>query len=93
MIYLASNSRPKHKLLNPNPNLIDFEKSFENVFAGMTQLPVICEELIETRFRLIQHLLHSLTDDERKFLLSLKAGEPNWSTMPIPGIDKLHALA
>lgn len=93
VIYLASNSRPIHELLNPKPNLVNFEKAFENEFSGMTQLPVTFDELIETRFSLIKHLLQSLSDNERKFLISLKAGEPDWSAMSIPGIDKLPGLA
>ncbi len=33
-----------------------------------------------------------MTDDEKIFLVSLKAGQPNWSVMDIEGIEKLPAI-
>ena len=92
VIYLASSPRPIHELLNPNPNIQDVRKSFEDEFIGMTQSPVIYTELVETRYQLINHLLQSLTGDERKFLLSMKMGEPDWTAIPIVGINVLPAL-
>lgn len=33
-----------------------------------------------------------LTADERKFLVSVKSGAPDWALLPIPGIDRLPAI-
>lgn len=92
-IYLASNSRPIHEILNPNPNLQDIKKIFAEGFVGMTQLDISYEQLIEVRLVLIKEILEMLTDNERKFLFSIKNGDPQWSLMPIPGIEKLPGLA
>ncbi len=93
IIYLASNSKPIHEILNPNPNLQNIKKIFEEGFAGMTQLDVSYEQLIEIKPVLIKEILETLTNNERKFLLSIKKGEPDWSLLPIPGIEKLPGLA
>jgi serine/threonine protein kinase len=42
---------------------------------------------------LIKKILKQLTTNERKFLLSVKEGEPDWSLIPIPGIEKLPGIA
>jgi len=36
--------------------------------------------------------LKELTTNERKFLLSIKKGEPEWELIPIPGIENLPGL-
>ncbi|MEO8402197.1 MAG: nucleotidyl transferase AbiEii/AbiGii toxin family protein [Gammaproteobacteria bacterium] len=93
VIYLASNSRPIHEILNPTPNLQNMQKIYDEGFSGMTKNIVPYEQLVETRLNLIKKILKELTTDERKFLLSIKEGEPNWSLIPIPGIEKLPGLA
>lgn len=92
VIYLTSNSRPIHEILNPNPNLQDMRKIFEEGFIGMTSTDVSYDKLVETRYDLIRQILQSLTTNERIFLLSVKKGEPDWSLIPIPGIENLPAL-
>lgn len=93
VIYLASSPRPMHELLKPKPNLKNFRESFDNGFAGMTDSSITHDELIEVRQRLIDLILKSLTTNERQFLLSLKTGEPDWSLISIPNIDKLPSIA
>lgn len=93
IVYLISSPRPIHELLNQNPNFGNFEKIFKKEFIGMTnEASVTQEELIEIRHRLIQLILKDFTENERKFLVSLKTGLPDWSLMSIPGIDKLPAI-
>lgn len=92
IVYLASNSRPIHELLNPKPTLQDTRKVFVESFLGMTKIPVSYEQLIETRYQLIEVILQSLTANERKFLLSIKEGNPDWQLIPIKGLDKLPGL-
>jgi hypothetical protein len=95
IVYLASSPRPMHELLNParNLDLYGFEKIFKNEFSGMTNdESVTSQQLIEVRQRLIHDILNSFTQDEKKFLLSLKSGSPEWSLMPISGLEKLPSI-
>ncbi len=93
IIYLISSPRPIHELLNPNPNLGNFEQIFKKEFAGMTdEISVTHRELADIRHRLIQLILDGFTENERRFLISLKMGAPDWSLMPIQGIEKLPAI-
>lgn len=93
VIYLASNPRPMHELLNPMENLENMQKIYNEGFSGMTKNPVPYEELVESKRQLIKIILTELTSNEREFLISVKNGEPNWSLMSIPGIEKLPGLA
>jgi predicted nucleotidyltransferase component of viral defense system len=92
VIYLASNSRPINELLNPKLNLQDTRKIFEEAFIGMAIEEVSYDQLIDTHYKLIELILKSLTENERKFLLSIKAGNPDWQLIPIVGLDKLPGL-
>ncbi len=93
LVYLASSPRPMHEMLNPNPTLVNLRQAFNAEFVGMTSLAVTCDDLVKTRIDLIQHLLKSFTNNERQFLISIKEGNPNWSHLPIPGIEKLPGIA
>jgi len=41
--------------------------------------------------RLVTALRGSFTDDDRAFLLSFEAGDPDWSLFPIAALDELPA--
>ena len=90
IIYLASHNRPMNELLAPN--LKDFRQMFEQEFAGMTNEDVEHDELVAVREMLIETMTNSMTGDEKKFLLSIKQGEPDWTLMPVTGIDQLPAI-
>jgi predicted nucleotidyltransferase component of viral defense system len=90
IIYLASHDRPMSELLEPN--LKDFRQLFEQEFAGMTDEDVEHDELVAVRDRLIETIRNTLTENEKKFLLSIKQGEPNWDLLPVAGIDQLPAI-
>ncbi|MBV8802046.1 MAG: hypothetical protein JO131_03600 [Gammaproteobacteria bacterium] len=53
---------------------------------------ISCQDLIDTRFQLIKTILNDFTDDERKFLMSFKEGNPDWDLIPIRGIENLPAV-
>lgn len=90
IVYLISHSRPMNELLNPN--LIDIKKYFENEFVGMLTTPVTLDDLNNTRTDLIKKLQKELTDEERKFLLSIKSLNPDWKLIGIDGIENLPAV-
>jgi predicted nucleotidyltransferase component of viral defense system len=87
VVYLASHNRPVHEVLFPQ--LRDIDHDYKHNFEGMTVDPVALESLLATRDRMIAELQLGLDDNERQFLLSLVAGDPDWSLM---GIDHLEQL-
>jgi len=90
LIYLACHSRPMHELLNPT--LLDVRTTFENEFQGMSRISVTYEELVQARSDLLEKVRSGLTENERRFLFSVKEGSPKWDLLPIPGIDKLPGV-
>jgi hypothetical protein len=96
VVYLASTNRPIHELLSPQPTNDVFKREFETLFnkqfAGMTDLPVTHTELLPIQRELAIQLINDFSDKERQFLLSVKSGEPEWSLMPLSGIDQLPGI-
>ncbi len=90
VVYLASHDRPIQELLDPTRK--DTRRIYESEFAGLTVEETAYEDLIAAREALIETLKNDLTGDEKTFLVSLKAGQPNWSVMGIEGIEKLPAI-
>lgn len=95
IVYLASSSRPMHELLDPKiseASQLEFENTFKNEFSGMTDTSISHDELSTIRAELPSLLLSSFTDHERNFLLTLKSGNPDWSLLPIKGIETLPGM-
>lgn len=88
--YLAGHRRPIAELLQPSRKPI--ADLFANHFAGMTEEPVELAELETARTLLFEWAASVLTDNERRFLLSIKQGEPDWSLLPFDGLDKWPAI-
>ena len=74
------------------PNLKDFRQLFEQEFAGMADEEVEHDELVAVRDRLIETIRNTMTGNEKKFLLSIKQGQPDWNLMPVAGIEQLPAI-
>lgn len=90
VVYLASHDRPMSELLDPVRK--DFRHVYEREFAGMVAEHVEYDELAEVRERLINTIRTTLTENEKKFLLSIKRGQPDWRLMPVASIDQLPAI-
>lgn len=90
IIYIASHPRPMSELLNPN--LKDIKQEFHTQFQGMSGEPVELTELLAAREQLIHQINNDLTENERKFLLSVKMGGPDYSLIDTPNIEKLPAI-
>jgi predicted nucleotidyltransferase component of viral defense system len=90
VVYLASHNRPMHEVLFPT--LRDIRQEFENNFAGMTVDPVELDALLAARERMAHELQQSLTADERRFLLSLVAAEPEWNLLGVPHVQQLPGV-
>jgi predicted nucleotidyltransferase component of viral defense system len=87
VVYLASHNRPVHEVLFPS--LRNIRQEFEHNFAGMTAEPVEFDALLAVRERMMRELQQGLNVDERRFLLSLVAAEPEWSLLNVPHLDQL----
>jgi predicted nucleotidyltransferase component of viral defense system len=98
VVYLASSNRPVHEVLFPP--LRNVQHDYEHNFQGMTAEPVPLDALLAARERMVRELQQGLDDNERRFLLSLVAGAPDWSPLNIAHLEhltgirwKLHNLA
>ncbi|MEY6431313.1 nucleotidyl transferase AbiEii/AbiGii toxin family protein [Thioalkalicoccus limnaeus] len=98
VVYLASSNRPIHEVLFTP--LRDIRHDYEHNFQGMTAESVPLDALLAARERMVRELQQGLDDNERRFLLSLVSGAPDWPLLGIahlehlPGIRwKLHNLA
>ena len=54
--------------------------------------PVELESLLASRARMVRELQQGLTLDERRFLLSLVAAEPERSLLSVPHLEPLPGL-
>jgi hypothetical protein len=90
VVYLASHNRPVHEVLFPS--LRDIRQEFEHNFAGMTAEPVELEALLAARERMVRELQQGITADERRFLVSLVAAEPEWPLLGIQHLEQLPGL-
>jgi predicted nucleotidyltransferase component of viral defense system len=90
IVYLVSHNRPMSELLDPNK--IDFHEIYEQEFAGMPAEEVEHDELVAVRETLIETIRKTMTENEKKFLISIKQGNPAWDLMSVEGIDQLPAI-
>lgn len=90
LVYLLSSNRPIHEMIRPN--FLDQRRAFETQFAGMTQQPFTYEDFEAARERLVKDIHTGLSDPDRRFLLSFKSGEPDWSLFPHERLKDLPAV-
>lgn len=90
VVYLSSSNRPIHEVLFPA--LRDIQHDYRYNFLGMTAMPVTLNALLATRERLMNELRQGLDDNERKFLLSLVNGSPQWALLGIPHLEHLPGI-
>ncbi|MCK4870367.1 MAG: nucleotidyl transferase AbiEii/AbiGii toxin family protein [Gammaproteobacteria bacterium] len=90
VVYLAGDARPLHEMLNPS--LLDIETIYQRQFHRMTMEAITLDELLMARENLIQKISEDLTLNERKFLLSIKLGAPQWDLLPFKNLEQLPSL-
>lgn len=90
IIYLISNNRPIAELLAPHYR--DIEMLFRNELRGMTIRHLELDDLLGTREQLIKLVRESLSGNDKKFLISFKKGEPDWSLLPFDTVKDLPAI-
>ena len=90
IIFLISHHRPMHELLAPSPK--DIRKDYLNEFAAMAQIEVAVEELEAVREKMVKLINESLTQEEKKFLLSFKNKQPEWDLLGMPNVKDVAVL-
>lgn len=90
VVYLASHNRPVHEVLFPS--LRDISRDYAQNFKGMTTEIVELKELLTARSRMARELQQDLDSDERRFLLSLVANQPNWPLLGIAHLEHLPGI-
>lgn len=58
----------------------------------MTDEPIELAELKAARTKLFAWAATALTQNERRFLLSIKQGEPDWALLPFEDLDQWPAI-
>jgi predicted nucleotidyltransferase component of viral defense system len=87
---LLGSNRPINEMLNPK--FQDQRAAFDSQFSGMTSEPFSYQDFKETREQLVKEIHNSLTDDDRKLLLSFKEGAPVWNLYPLDGLQDLPSV-
>src|SRR5690554_1008144 len=77
IFYLISSNRPIVELLFPQ--FKDQRKAFSNQFSGMTKEKFEYSDYEQTREKLVQIVNSALTLEDKKFLMSIEKGNPDWS--------------
>lgn len=90
IVYLISHNRPIAELLNPR--LTDISGVFEQEFRQMPRSDVTLSSLESTRVQLIDSIQGGLTDEHKAFLLSVKSLKPQWTLLPLTGIEQLPSV-
>jgi predicted nucleotidyltransferase component of viral defense system len=76
MLCLLGSDKPIIESLQPNP--VNQLETLENQFDGMSDIPFTYNDFEETRKNLIERVKKMLTADDKEFLISFEAGNPNW---------------
>lgn len=90
IIFMLSHFRPISELLNPN--FSNQKQAFDTQFKGMAIKEFTYEMFEETRTKLVAMLRASLTENDKKFLLSFKNAEPDWMLFPLKEVKDLPAV-
>jgi len=77
LLSILSSNRPIHELLNPN--LLDQRSALTNQFEGMTSELFSYEQYEVTRQELIKTVQQNMSDQDKRFLLSVSNADPDWS--------------
>jgi predicted nucleotidyltransferase component of viral defense system len=90
IVYLVSSNRPFAELLAPRR--IDIMQEFARGFDGMTDATVMVDDLVGAREQLIAEIVGKMPTDHKKFLMSLKKGEPEWNLLGVDSAETLPAV-
>ena len=90
IVYLLSHNRPMAEVLAPQR--LDISAEYRRGFEGMVDQPVSLDDLLKTREDLIKEIVGKMPEEHKKFLVSVKKGEPDWTLLGLPGAKDLPAV-
>lgn len=90
LVYLLGHPRPLSEVLCPRWKPMG--QSFTAEFKGMVRQDFPFELLEQTRERLMDTIRQHITQQDAEFLLSFKRKQPDWSLLPLKGVDALPAV-
>lgn len=90
IVYLLSHHRPMAEVLAPRRRDIFVE--YRRGFEGMVEQAVTLDELLKAREDLIADIVGKMPEQHKQFLVSVKASEPDWSLLGLPGAKDLPAV-
>jgi predicted nucleotidyltransferase component of viral defense system len=90
IVYLISHDRPMAEVLAPQ--LLDISAEYKRGFEGMVHNPVSLDELLKAREELIAGIVGEMPEPHKRFLISVKRGEPEWNLLDLPGVKDLPAV-
>lgn len=64
-------------------------RSLSTISQAWTTEPIELDALLVARERMMRELQQGLSADERRFLLSLVAAEPEWPLLDVPHLEQL----
>lgn len=90
LVYLLGGDRPLSEMLAPKP--APLAEVFRAQFSGMSLEPVTLEDLENVRRALFAIVREKLTGDQRRFLLTFKSGDPDWTLLGLAGVERLPSV-
>jgi predicted nucleotidyltransferase component of viral defense system len=90
IVYLLSHNRPMSEVLAP-PRL-DISAEYRRGFEAMIDEQVALDDLLKTREDLIKEIVGKMPEQHKRFLISVKKGEIDWSLLDLPGVEDLPAV-
>jgi predicted nucleotidyltransferase component of viral defense system len=90
IVYLLSHNRPMAEVLAPQR--LDITAEYKRGFEGMVDEPVSLDDLLKAREDLVEEIVGKMPDEHKKFLVSVKKGEPNWQLLGVKGAENLPAV-
>ncbi len=90
IVYLLSHDRPMHEVITARRK--DITREYERGFAGMTEPPVLLDDLLAAREATIEAVIGNMPSEHRDFLISFEAGEPDWSLLGLERVAELPAV-
>jgi hypothetical protein len=74
------------------PQRLDIAAEYRRGFEGMLEQPVSLDDLLKAREDLIKEIVGNMPEQHKKFLVSVKEGEPDWTLLDLPGAMDLPAV-
>jgi len=74
------------------PQRLDISAEYRRGFEGMLEQPVSLDDLLKAREDLIKEIVGKMPEQHKRFLVSVKNSEPDWSLLDLPGAKDLPAV-